>query len=571
MDKEKPKEISYDLPKGWVWTTIGELGIIVSGGTPSTSDSRFWGDDIPWITPADLSNYEGKYIEKGRRNISKLGLDYSSATLLPEGSILFSSRAPIGYVVIAKKELATNQGFKNIVPVSSTNVDYLYYYLLSAKQEAIKRARGTTFLEISAKSFSQIPIPLPPLDEQKNIVIKIEEVFGELSDAKQSLEKALKLLSVYEYSILKNALQGKLTKSWRDNNPTNSAYEFLKQIQESRKQKYDAEKDGKKNPIKAIKYDFEYSPHGEITTWARAKLDKLITIAARVGWKGLKKEEYTSTGPLFLSVHALNHGKHITFDDAFHISDNRYNESPEIMLKLEDILLCKDGAGIGKIGIIKQLPDRATINSSILIVRGGDIFNPDFLYYLFKGPQMQQLVNEQISGSAIPHLFQKDIKEFILNIPPIEEQKQIVEEIEYRLAIVEHLKGVIKDNQRRSETFRHIILKNAFAGKMSLEEFDPEIGVNLLKKLSEEIRGAIQDQMEISKSKPKRVRIMEERKSLKEILTASKAPISAKELWLQSKHKDDIESFYSELREIQNDIIEIKKDTESLISLRHEN
>ncbi len=103
----------YKLPKEWRWVTLEDIGIIYSGGTPSTKEPEFWEGDISWITPADLSNYTEIYISRGKRNISKLGLDYSSATLLPKDTILFSSRAPIGYVAIAKNELATNQGFKN--------------------------------------------------------------------------------------------------------------------------------------------------------------------------------------------------------------------------------------------------------------------------------------------------------------------------------------------------------------------------------------------------------------------------------------------------------------------------
>lgn len=151
------------LPEGWSWTTLGELGIVVSGGTPSTKEPLFWEGDITWVTPADLSDYKGKYLRKGARKITQLGLDNSSAVLLPKGSLLFSSRAPIGYVVIALNELATSQGFKNLIPVSSTYVDFLYYYLQYAKSSIIKMASGTTFLELSAKNFSKIPIPLAPL------------------------------------------------------------------------------------------------------------------------------------------------------------------------------------------------------------------------------------------------------------------------------------------------------------------------------------------------------------------------------------------------------------------------
>src|SRR5690606_26858988 len=96
-------------------TTLGEVTSVQSGGTPSTKNKNYWGNDIPWITPKDLSGYESVFIEKGERSISKLGLDNSSAKLLPLNTILFSSRAPIGYVVIAKNEITTNQGFKNII------------------------------------------------------------------------------------------------------------------------------------------------------------------------------------------------------------------------------------------------------------------------------------------------------------------------------------------------------------------------------------------------------------------------------------------------------------------------
>jgi len=111
--KGTPKK---ELPKGWKWTTLGEIGEVASGGTPSTKIAQYWNGSIGWITPADLSGYEGKYIGKGRKNISIEGLNKSSARLLPKGTILFSSRAPIGYVAIAKNELATNQGFKNLIP-----------------------------------------------------------------------------------------------------------------------------------------------------------------------------------------------------------------------------------------------------------------------------------------------------------------------------------------------------------------------------------------------------------------------------------------------------------------------
>ena len=160
------------------------------------------------MTPADLSNYEDAYIEKGRRNISEIGLEYSSAILLPKNSIIFSSRAPIGYVAITKNELATNQGFKNLILSESINSKYTYYYLKTVKELAENMASGTTFLELSTSKFKQIPFPLAPIEEQNRIVEKIDELLSELNKSTEELIKSKeltqKLIKKTTYNLFKN-------------------------------------------------------------------------------------------------------------------------------------------------------------------------------------------------------------------------------------------------------------------------------------------------------------------------------------------------------------------------------
>jgi len=188
---QKNKRLVYhQLPTNWLKTTLNEIGEIVSGGTPSTKDPENFGGNISWLTPADLSDFHEKYISHGKRNLSEKGLRNSSAKLMPAGTILFTSRAPIGYVAIARNEISTNQGFKNLIPSSYVFNEYIYYYLKASKKLAENYASGTTFLEISAKSFAKLPIPLPPLNEQKRIVAKIEELFSKLDAGVESLKKA---------------------------------------------------------------------------------------------------------------------------------------------------------------------------------------------------------------------------------------------------------------------------------------------------------------------------------------------------------------------------------------------
>jgi type I restriction enzyme S subunit len=160
--------------------------------------------------------------------------------------------------------------------------------------------------------------------------------------------------------------------------------------------------------------------------WPRKQLGELAELKGRIGWRGLTAKEYTKSGPLFLSVHSLNYGDYVDFRDAFHISEERYTESPEIMLQKDDVLICKDGAGIGKVGIVGELPDRTTINSSLLLIRSGKEILPKFLYHCLSSPYFQEIVNSRLNGATTPHLYQRDITEFPVVLPLFPEQQRIV-------------------------------------------------------------------------------------------------------------------------------------------------
>lgn len=113
----------------WKEVTLGEIGTIVGGATPSTKNTSFYDGNIPWLTPKDLSVNSNKYIFRGERNITEAGFKSCSCKMLPKGSVLFSSRAPIGYVAIAANDMCTNQGFKSVIPNEETDSEFLYYLL----------------------------------------------------------------------------------------------------------------------------------------------------------------------------------------------------------------------------------------------------------------------------------------------------------------------------------------------------------------------------------------------------------------------------------------------------------
>ena len=203
-EEEKP----FELPQGWEWVTLATVGEIVGGGTPKSDNPQFWAKNgIKWITPADLYGLKGKYITSGARDISPAGLSNSSARLMPKGSVLFSSRAPIGYVAIADAELSTNQG-KSCVPYIKESAEYIYYFLLASAKKIDAEASGTTFKEVSGAIVSKILLPLPPLSEQLKIVSRANELMSLCDQLEQQ-----SLTSLDAHQQLVETLLGTLTDS----------------------------------------------------------------------------------------------------------------------------------------------------------------------------------------------------------------------------------------------------------------------------------------------------------------------------------------------------------------------
>ena len=186
--------------------SLGDVGEIVSGATPKTFDESYFGGDIAWITPADLSGYTDKYISHGARNLTLKGYESCSTRLMPKGTVLFTSRAPIGYVAIAANDICTNQGFKSIIPNSRIiESEFLYYQLFSLRDEIQNRGTGTTFKEISSQKMKEIIIRVPSLENQRKIVSRIEELLSQLEASEATLRTIKDQLALYRQAVLKDA------------------------------------------------------------------------------------------------------------------------------------------------------------------------------------------------------------------------------------------------------------------------------------------------------------------------------------------------------------------------------
>ena len=171
----------------WIECKISDIGTVVGGATPSTKKTEYYeGGNIAWITPKDLATFSGRYIQRGERNITEIGLKSCSTQLLPQNTVLFSSRAPIGYVAIAANEVCTNQGFKSVIPNEVTDPLFLFYLLKYNKDRIEGMGSGTTFKEVSGNTMKNIVVNVPA---DKEIQTKIASLLGAIDDKIEENER----------------------------------------------------------------------------------------------------------------------------------------------------------------------------------------------------------------------------------------------------------------------------------------------------------------------------------------------------------------------------------------------
>lgn len=181
------------IPKGWKVGTLSDLGDIVGGSTPSKSKPEYYTDKgIAWLTPKDLSVSNAKFTSRGEIDITEAGYNSTSAKLMPRGSVLFSSRAPIGYITIAKNDICTNQGFKSVVP-KFAGTCYIYYLLKHLTPEIENKSTGSTFKEASGSLMKSLVVIIPPKQNLDEFELKVKSIF-DLQEAKENENQRLSSL-----------------------------------------------------------------------------------------------------------------------------------------------------------------------------------------------------------------------------------------------------------------------------------------------------------------------------------------------------------------------------------------
>lgn len=198
----------------WIDCKIADLGTVIGGATPSTRKLEYYENgSIAWITPKDLSIFRGRYIRRGERNITEIGLKSCSTQLLPKNTVLFSSRAPIGYIAIAENELCTNQGFKSVIPNENTDPLFLYYLLKYNKNKIENMGSGTTFKEVSGNTLKNILVSVP---RDKKVQEQISSILGAIDNKIESNEKINNNLERQAEALFHSLFVDNVNPIWKD-------------------------------------------------------------------------------------------------------------------------------------------------------------------------------------------------------------------------------------------------------------------------------------------------------------------------------------------------------------------
>ena len=441
-------EWPYKLPENWCWTRLGSVSTIVGGGTPSSGVAEYYENGtIPWISPADLSGYSDMYISHGAKNITELGLEKSSARLMPAGTVCLSSRAPIGYVVIAQNDISTNQGFKSMLPSPCFISEYLYWYLKGNKELLESYASGTTFLEISGGKTAQVEFPLAPLAEQQRIVDRIESLFAKLDEAKEKAQAVVDSFETRKAAILHKAFTGKLTAKWREERGVG------------------------------------------MESWEKRRINELAR--PRAGY-AFDSKKFSNTGYQVVRMGNLYGETLDLFRKPVFISEDDVDDSilNRALIKDGDILITLTGTKYKRdygYAVCVSSPNKLLVNQRILCLTPFACVERNYLLYYLKSNLFRDVFFScETGGVNQGNVSSKFVENIEIPIPTFDEQLEITTVLDRTLAHEQQAKEAAEAVLAQIDLMKKSILARAFRGELGTNDPAEESAVELLKRVLRE-------------------------------------------------------------------------------------
>lgn len=498
LSQVKKEELIVNLPSSWKTVKLGEIGDWGAGSTPLRSNPSFYGGKINWFKSGELNNSIMDY--ESKEKITELALEKTSVRLNNPGDVLIAMYgATIGKTGILKVVGTTNQAVCACTPFSCITSSFLHLLLKGLKDTFINQGEGGAQPNISRVKIRNQVFGLPPLEEQKEIVNVVEILFTEVEQLEQLTADRITLKENFVTSalnqlisnnanqnwtflqshfksffneitnikklretVLQLAVQGKLTADWRANNPdTEDASILLKRIQEEKAQLI-AEKKIKKEkalpPITKDEIPYEL-PEGWV--WCRMiELCQYITDGTH------QTPKYTEEGRMFLSAKNVKPFKFMPEKHRFVSEEDfegyRKNRKPE----LNDILLTRVGAGIGEATLIDQDLEFAIYVSVGLLKMFPNKLEPNYIVMWLNSPEGRQYSSKNTYGKGVSqgNLNLSLIRKFVVSLPPLEEQKAILQKVNALMDLCDSLEQEVQQSKKHSELLMQSVLREVFEG-----------------------------------------------------------------------------------------------------------
>lgn len=432
------------LPDGWDVAPIGTVARVVGGGTPPSHDPVNFapaGQGIPWVTPADLSGYRHQSISRGARDLSEAGLARCGATLMPKGAVLFSSRAPIGYVAIAANEISTNQGFKSFVLPPEIDPRFAYWQLKHLKPEAEAIATGTTFKELSGAAASTLRFKVAPQREQTRIADKLDTLLGRIQACQDRLEAIPALLKRFRQAVLDAATSGSLTARWNS----------------------DKMPDWRDVQMSEVASDFSYG------TAAKSSKEGKVPV---------------------LRMGNIQDGR-LDWSDLVFTSDAR--EIKKYELRAGDVLFNRTNSPelVGKSAVYKgECP--AVYAGYLIRIRCSHELLPDYLNYCLGSRHGRDYCwSVKSDGVSQSNINAKKLAAFPFRLPSLSEQSEIVRRVEALLSIANRIEKHYSEVRRLAQRLAPVTLSMAFRGELLPQDPGDEPAIVLLARIASKHKPAV--------------------------------------------------------------------------------
>jgi len=428
-EEEKP----FEIPDNWEWVRFGNLVEFKIGKTPKRSNLDYWDNGkYPWFSISDIRDGETIYDSKERVS-EKAYTDVFKEQISPKGTLIMSFKLSIGKMSILGVDGFHNEAIISIFPIYDSDETikmYLFRIMkgLDILEDSKKAVKGAT---LNTTSLNSILVPLPPLAEQKRIVAKVDELFALIDELDSNKEELLEVINLTRNQVLQLAIQGKLVAQDPNDEPASVLLEKIKEERdklvrekEIKKQKPLPEITEEEKPFK-IPESWEWVRLGEIGDWGAGATPKR------------SNPKYYKNGTIpWIKTGELNDG-YIKHSEEY-ITEEAIKETSVRMNKIGDVLIAMYGATIGKLGILKI---KATTNQACCACTPfNGVFNRYLFYYLLS--QRENLKNKG-EGGAQPNISKEKIVNYIFPLPPIAEQKRIVEKVDTIMNMLDELEKTI--------------------------------------------------------------------------------------------------------------------------------